>query len=159
VDPDSRQTEIAVCAALPAVRPSHTVQAMSNARRQIKYQPSNYDDIHIFGRGSHMLLHHKWPTGMTTIPKVSSRMLNVKSVARRHFQFRCRHWWPDHCIFSPRRLRQFCRRHRLMACIESRTLTINGSNPARDVNNSGMLSLLKKWQKKSHYEMNSYQVT
>ena len=90
-----------------------------------------------FGCSSPWFCNHKWPTLIAKGPKVNSRMLNVKSVARRHSQLHCRHWWPGYCIFKPRRLRQFCRRRRLMACIEARTLTIDGSNPARDVRNSG----------------------
>jgi hypothetical protein len=84
-----------------------------------------------------MFLHHKWPTGIAKSSKVIFRMLNVKSVARRHYQFHCRHWWPGHCIFSPRR------RHWLMACIEARTLTIDGSNPARDESNTGIDTHIK----------------
>jgi hypothetical protein len=96
-----------------------------------------------------MFLRHKWPTGIAKSPQVNSRMLNVKSVARRHYQFHCRHWWPGHCIFNPRRLRQFCRSHRLMACLrEARTLKIDGSNPARDVSNSGVVITFKAVEEK-----------
>jgi hypothetical protein len=35
-----------------------------------------------------------------------------------------------------------------MACIEARTLTIDGSNPARDVSNSGIVIAFKAVEEK-----------